>query len=92
MDFLDQTIEVWQPYSERPLSREDAREIAHNVTGFFRLLREWAEEERTAATAGASASDTDGTSDPQSQAASQGTRRGKTAAERLARVAKMIAS
>jgi hypothetical protein len=49
MDFLDQTIEVWQRYSDRPLTREDAREIAHNVTGFFRTLREWAEEERAGA-------------------------------------------
>jgi hypothetical protein len=46
MDFLDQTIEVWQPYSDRPLTREDAREIAHNVMGFVRVLREWAEEEQ----------------------------------------------
>jgi len=46
MDFLDQTIAVWQPYTDHPLTREDAREIAHNVIGFFRVLREWAEEER----------------------------------------------
>jgi len=45
-DFLDQTIAVWQPYADRSLTREDAREIAHNVVGFFRILREWAEEER----------------------------------------------
>jgi hypothetical protein len=52
MDFLDQTIAVWQPYADRPLTREDAREITHNVVGFFRVLREWAEEEkRSAATA-----------------------------------------
>ena len=44
-DFIDQTIAVWQPYADRPLTREDAREIAHNVIGFFRVLREWAEEE-----------------------------------------------
>ena len=46
MDFLDHTIDVWQPYSERPLSREDAREIAHNVMGFVRILRQWAEEDK----------------------------------------------
>jgi len=45
-DFLDQTIAVWQPYADRPLTREDAREITHNVVGFFSILREWAEEER----------------------------------------------
>jgi hypothetical protein len=45
-DFLDYTIAVWQPYSARPLTREDAREISHNVAGFFRILQEWADEER----------------------------------------------
>jgi hypothetical protein len=49
MDFLDQTIAVWQPYVDQPLTREDAREIAHNVVGFFRVLREWAEEEKRSA-------------------------------------------
>ena len=48
MDYLDQTIAVWQPYTDRPLTREDAREIAHNVVGFFRVLREWADEENRA--------------------------------------------
>lgn len=36
--FLDRTAAVFQPYSPRTLSREDAREIAHNVTGLFALL------------------------------------------------------
>ena len=31
------------------MTREDAREITHNVVGFFSILREWAEEERRAA-------------------------------------------
>lgn len=48
-DFLDQTIAVWQRYADRPLTREDAREITYNVVGFFSILREWAEEERRAA-------------------------------------------
>jgi hypothetical protein len=48
MDYLDQTIEVWQPYAEQPLTREDAREIAHNVIGFFQILRQWANEEKAA--------------------------------------------
>lgn len=47
-DFLDQTIAVWQPYSDRPLSREDAREIVENVSGFFRVLLEWVQEDRRA--------------------------------------------
>ena len=45
-DLLDETIEVWQPYSTGPLTREDAREILSNVSGFFRVLRDWAEEDR----------------------------------------------
>lgn len=40
-DLLDQTIAVWQPYSDRPLSREDARQIVENVTGFFSVLKDW---------------------------------------------------
>src|ERR1700686_2054959 len=45
-DFLDETIAVWQPLSQRPLTREDAREITENMVGFFSVLREWAEAER----------------------------------------------
>lgn len=45
-DFLEETIRVWQPYSSERLSREDAREILANVSGFFRVLRAWSEEDR----------------------------------------------
>lgn len=38
--FLEKTIQVWQPYSPVPLTLEDAREIADNVTGLFCLLNE----------------------------------------------------
>ena len=53
-EFLDRTIEVFQPYSPTDLTREDAREIAANMTGLFgillqlkkaRLAREQAESE-----------------------------------------------
>jgi hypothetical protein len=44
-EFLDQTIEVWQPHSERTLTREDAREIITNVVGFFQVLKEWDRED-----------------------------------------------
>ena len=37
-DFLDRTIEVWQPYSPAPLSLGDAREIADNMTALFNFL------------------------------------------------------
>jgi len=37
-DFLDRTIEVWQPYFPAPLSLGDAREIADNMTALFNFL------------------------------------------------------
>ncbi|WP_375414982.1 hypothetical protein [uncultured Bradyrhizobium sp.] len=40
-EFLDETISEWQPYSRRPLTREDAREIIYNVTGFMNVLLRW---------------------------------------------------
>ena len=39
-EFLDNTIKVWQPYSEAPLSLEDAREITDNVVALYILLSE----------------------------------------------------
>lgn len=44
--FIDRTLEVWQPLTSRPLNNEDARQIAENVSGFFRILLEWDEIER----------------------------------------------
>lgn len=40
--FIDRTIAVWQPRAPRPLTREDARQIAENVVGVFGVLDEWA--------------------------------------------------
>jgi hypothetical protein len=45
-DLLEATRRVWQPYTTRPLTREDAREIVENIVGFFDLLHEWNREER----------------------------------------------
>jgi hypothetical protein len=46
-EFLDETIRVWQPRSpNRKLTREDAREIISNMTGFFQVLIEWDRAER----------------------------------------------
>jgi len=39
--FLDRTIELFQARTNRKLTREDAREMIENVTGFFRILGEW---------------------------------------------------
>jgi hypothetical protein len=38
---IGRTREVWQPRLGRDLSREDARQIVENVTGFFSILHEW---------------------------------------------------
>ncbi len=45
-DFLDYTIEVFQPHAKRKLTREDAREITNNVVGLFRLLAKWDQRDR----------------------------------------------
>ena len=44
-NLIDRTRKVWQPRLGRDLSREDARQIAENVTGFFSVLAEWARAE-----------------------------------------------
>ncbi len=40
-NLIDRTRAVWQPRLGRDLSREDARQIAENFTGFFAVLAEW---------------------------------------------------
>ena len=40
------TLEIWSRRSMRPLTEEDAREIAENMTGFFRVLLEWKAKKR----------------------------------------------
>ena len=44
-NLIDRTIETWQPRFDRNLSREDARQIFNNVTGFFSILAEWSRAE-----------------------------------------------
>jgi hypothetical protein len=44
-NLIDRTLEVWKPRLGRDLSREDARQIAENVTGFFSILAEWSRAE-----------------------------------------------
>ena len=41
-DVLDQTIAFWSQRTGQVLSREDARQIVVNVSGFFQVLEEWA--------------------------------------------------
>jgi hypothetical protein len=39
--FINQTLNVFQRRSPRSLAREDARQIAENIIGFFEILIEW---------------------------------------------------
>ena len=49
--FLDKTIAFWQPRTARTLTREDARQMIENATGFFRVLAEWDSKAKAARTA-----------------------------------------
>ena len=44
-ELIGRTRQIWQPRLGRDLSREDARQIAENVTGFFAILAEWSRAE-----------------------------------------------
>jgi hypothetical protein len=44
-DLIRHTRQVWQQRIGRDLSREDARQIAANLAGFFSVLAEWARAE-----------------------------------------------
>jgi hypothetical protein len=44
-NLIDRTCQVWQPRIGRDLSREDARQISENITGFFSILAEWSRAE-----------------------------------------------
>ncbi len=37
-EFLNKTIQVWQPYSPTPLSSDDVREITENMISLFNFL------------------------------------------------------
>jgi hypothetical protein len=54
------TRQIWQPRFGRDLTDEDARQIMHNVTGFFGVLAEWARTEKMAAAADDNASPKEG--------------------------------
>jgi len=44
-DLIQRTRQLWQPRLARDLSREDARQITANITGFFSVLAEWSRAE-----------------------------------------------
>jgi len=39
-EFIQKTLDVWQPYSKEKLTEEDAREIIENTVALFDLLGE----------------------------------------------------
>jgi hypothetical protein len=42
---IDRAIETYQPRTSRELTREDGREIIHNLAGFLAVLAEWKKRE-----------------------------------------------
>lgn len=44
-NLIEGTCRHWQSRLQRDLNGEDARQIAENVTGFFRILAEWSRAE-----------------------------------------------
>ncbi len=40
-DLIDRTADLWEGRLGRAVSRDDARQIAENMVGFFSLLAEW---------------------------------------------------
>ncbi|PAP91797.1 hypothetical protein [Mesorhizobium wenxiniae] len=46
---IARTRQLWQSRIARDLTDEDARQIMHDVTGFFDVLAEWSRAERLAA-------------------------------------------
>jgi hypothetical protein len=53
-DFVENTIQVWQPRSQKHLTQEDARVIIQNMTSFLELLLEWERAENTGSDDGSS--------------------------------------
>jgi hypothetical protein len=47
-NLIDQTVALWERRLRRNLSREDARQIVENITGFFNILAEWSRAEMPA--------------------------------------------
>jgi hypothetical protein len=44
-NLIERTQRLWTPRLRRDLSREDARQLVENATGFFAILAEWSHAE-----------------------------------------------
>ncbi len=47
-DLIGRTRAVWQPRLGRDLSRDEAKQVAASVTGFFAVLAEWSRADMSA--------------------------------------------
>jgi hypothetical protein len=48
-NLIERTRRLWHSHLGHDVSREDARQITENLTGFFAVLAEWSHTERGAA-------------------------------------------
>lgn len=46
-ELIDEALAVFQPRTSRTLTREDGRQIVHNLSGYFQTLLEWKRAART---------------------------------------------
>ena len=44
-ELIEQTISIFEKRTGRAISEEDARQTVENISGFFRVVQEWAEAE-----------------------------------------------
>ena len=44
-ELIEQTISLFESRTDREISKEEARQAVENISGFFRVLQEWAEAE-----------------------------------------------
>ena len=47
-ELINRTLEVWEPRFGRDLSRDEVKQIAANVSGFFSILAHWSQAELSA--------------------------------------------
>ena len=44
-ELIEQTVSVFERQAGRRITQEDTRQAIENISGFFRVLQEWAETE-----------------------------------------------
>ena len=70
-NLIDVTMRLWRRRLRRDISREDARQLIEDVTGFFDVLTEWEQASTTAANDHDAANSTTLKSPEESQKASR---------------------